>query len=255
VKVGILAGGQGTRLAEETESRPKPMVDIGGRPILWHIMKHFARYGHREFAVALGYKGEMIKRFFVDYMSLEGSMRVSLADGAATAYERDCEDWTVDLIDTGAGTNTGGRVLGLRPWLDGATFMLTYGDGVSNIDLDALVAFHRSHGRLATVSAVRPPSRFGAISFDDSGAVCFTEKPQMGEGWINGGFMVLEPGVFDFLEGDDTSLEGEALERLSAEGQLMAYRHDDFWQCVDTMRDLRFLRSLMETSKAPWVTW
>jgi len=255
MKVAILAGGQGTRLAEETELRPKPMVDIGGRPILWHIMKHFARYGHDDFVVALGYKGEMIKRFFLDYVSLEGNLRVSLANGTVTAYDGEREKWTVELIDTGSLTDTGGRVLRLRPWLDGATFMLTYGDGVANIDLDALVAFHRSHGRLATLSAVRPPSRFGAITFDHAGRVLFTEKPQMGEGWINGGFMVLEPGVFDFLEGDETSFERQALERLSGEGQLMAYRYEDFWQCVDTKRDLQFLRALIESGTAPWVTW
>ena len=255
MKVAVLAGGQGTRLAEETESRPKPMVDIGGRPMLWHIMKHYAGHGHRDFVIALGYKGDMIKRFFLDYLSLEGSMRLSFKDAAATQYDGEREDWVVDLIDTGLDTNTGGRVKRLRPWCDDGTFMLTYGDGVSNIDLEALIAFHRSHGRIATVSAVRPPSRFGAIDFDDTGAVRFTEKPQMGAGWINGGFMVLEPSVFDYIESDETSFEGDTLELLSRDGQLMAYRHEDFWQCMDTMRDVRFLRGAYESGKAPWVTW
>lgn len=255
MKVVILAGGAGTRLSEETESRPKPMVDLGGKPILWHIMKHYARYGFDEFAIALGYKGEAIKRFFLDYVSLEGSMRVSLRDGAVQPHGGVREDWVVDLIDTGLDANTGGRVGQMRPWVGDATFMLTYGDGVSNIDLDALLAFHRAHGRLATVSAVRPPSRFGAIAFDADGAVRFTEKPQMGEGWINGGFMVLEPAILDYIGEDNTSFEGDTLERLSEDGQLMAFRHEDFWHCMDTMRDLRYLRGLMDAGKAPWVTW
>ena len=253
MKVAILAGGQGTRLAEETETRPKPMVEIGDQPILWHIMRHYAAYGFREFVVALGYRGEYIKRFFVDYATLSGSVSVSLDQGAVIRHLGDRVDWTVDLIDTGRETNTGGRVARLRPWLGEETFMLTYGDGVSNIDLQALLSFHRSHGRAVTLSAVRPPSRFGGLDFRPGEPVRFSEKPQMGEGWINGGFMVVEPRALDLVEGDHTSFEFDVLERLSAQGELMGFAHQEFWQCMDTLRDLRFLRALWDSGKAPWL--
>jgi glucose-1-phosphate cytidylyltransferase len=256
VKVAILAGGLGTRLSEETEVRPKPMVEVGGQPIIWHIMKHYERYGLSEFCVALGYKGEMLKRYFLDYNALSGSMTVSLEDGTVRPIDKVPEHWTVHLLDTGNGTNTGGRVGRLAPWLRGETFMLTYGDGVSDVDIHALLQFHQQQGKLATITAVRPPSRFGEMVFSEAdGTVRFTEKPQMGEGWINGGFMVLEPAVLDLVHNDSTSLEGEVLERLSEEGQLVAYRHDSFWQCVDTLRDLRHLRSLWKAGSPPWVTW
>jgi glucose-1-phosphate cytidylyltransferase len=255
MKVAILAGGLGTRLAEETEVRPKPMVEIGGRPILWHIMKHYASFGFNEFLVALGYKGEFIKRFFVDYSTMNGSMTVCLADGSITRLDESRDDWTVHLIDTGQDTNTGGRVGRLAPWLRDETFMLTYGDGVANVDLHALLRFHRGHGKLVTMSAVHPPSRFGGLTFDAAGLAQFTEKPQMGEGWINGGFMVIEPRVLDYIDGDPTSFEADTLERLAEEGELVAYTHEDFWQCMDTLRDVRYLRSMWESGNAPWVTW
>jgi glucose-1-phosphate cytidylyltransferase len=255
MKVVILAGGLGTRLSEETEVRPKPMVEVGGRPILWHIMKHYAAQGFGEFCVALGYKGDVIKRFFVDLATLRGSMTVDLSDGSISRAEEEREDWTVHLVETGQDTNTGGRVGRLRDRLRDETFMLTYGDGVGTVDLRALLAFHREHGRLATVTAVRPPSRFGGLDFREDGAVHFTEKPQMGEGWINGGFMVLEPQVLDLIDGDATSFEADTLERLAAEGELRAFTHEGFWQAMDTLREVRFLRSLWDRGEAPWVTW
>ncbi len=255
MKVAILAGGFGSRLAEETEIKPKPMVEIGGRPILWHIMKHYAHHAFNEFVIALGYKGEEIKRYFLDYNNLSGSMTVNLASGTVELSSRECEDWIVHLMDTGTETHTGGRVKRLEAWLKDATFMVTYGDGVSNINLDDLLKFHRSHGRVATVSAVRPPARFGGLEFDGNAVVSFTEKPQIGEGWINGGFLVFEPGVFDYLEGDESSLEADAMERLAADNQLVAYRHEGFWQCMDTMRDMRLLQSLWHSGNAPWKVW
>jgi glucose-1-phosphate cytidylyltransferase len=255
MRVAILAGGLGTRLAEETEVRPKPMVEIGGRPILWHIMKHYAAAGFSEFLVALGYKGEFIKRFFVEYTTLSGSLTVGLRDGTITRLDAEQDDWTVGLIETGADTNTGGRVRRLKPWLDGERFMLTYGDGVGNIDLKALLRYHEEHGKLATVTAVRPPSRFGGLTFQQDGAVQFTEKPQMGEGWINGGFMVLEPEVLAYIDGDDSSFEADTLERLAAEGQLRAYTHEGFWQAMDTLRDVRFMRAMWDRGTTPWATW
>ena len=255
MKIAILAGGIGSRLAEETEIKPKPMVEIGGRPILWHIMKHYAHNAHNEFFIALGYKGEEIKRYFLDYSNLSGSMTVNLASGKVEASSRECEDWIVHLMDTGTKTHTGGRVKRLERWLRDATFMVTYGDGVSNINLDDLLKFHRSHGRFATVTAVRPPARFGSLSFNGDFVSEFTEKSQIGEGWINGGFLVFEPAVFDYLEGDESSLEADAMERLAADSQLVAYRHEGFWQCMDTMRDMRLLQSLWASGNAPWKVW
>jgi glucose-1-phosphate cytidylyltransferase len=255
MKVVILAGGLGTRLSEETEVRPKPLVEIGGYPIIWHIMKHYVAHGYRDFVVPLGYKGEEIKRYFLDYSRLRSSVTVNLATGQSSFHEEAPEDWNVSLIDTGLKTNTGARVKRLQPWLEGETFMLTYGDGVCNIDLQDLERFHRKHGRLATVTAVRPPARFGGLIFDGDLVSDFTEKPQIGEGWINGGFMVLEPGIFKYLSGDDPSLEADALENLAADRQLAAYKHDQFWQCMDTLRDVRLLESLWQSGGAPWKTW
>lgn len=256
MKVVILAGGLGTRLAEETEVKPKPMVEVGGHPILWHIMKHYAHHGFSEFFVALGYKGEAIKRYFFDYYSLNGSISINLASGEVQIGERECEDWVVHLKNTGQATLTGGRVKRLRPWLEDSTFMVTYGDGVANIDLRALVEFHRSHGRIATVTAVRPPARFGGLLFDgDSMVTQFTEKPQIGEGWINGGYLVFEPAIFDYLEGDQTTLEADALERLAADKQLAAFRHEGFWQCMDTLRDKNLLEGLWRGGQPPWKVW
>jgi glucose-1-phosphate cytidylyltransferase len=255
MKVVILAGGLGTRLAEETEIKPKPMVEIGGRPILWHIMKHYAHYGFKEFFIALGYRGEIVKRFFLDYCSLSGSMTVDLSQRVVNNHENECEDWVVHLKDTGHQTNTGGRVKRLQPWLSDGPFMLTYGDGVSDVDLSKLLQFHREQGRIATVTAVRPPARFGGLIFSGELVTEFTEKPQIGEGWINGGFMIFEPAVFDYLKNDESSLEIDALERLAADKQLAAFRHEAFWQCMDTMREVRLLESLWRTNSAPWKMW
>ena len=255
MKVIILAGGLGTRLTEETEVKPKPMVEVGGRPILWHIMKHYAHYGFKEFFIALGYRGEVIKRYFLDYYSLDGSMTIDLSRGKVETHSKECEDWIVHLMDTGLHTQTGGRIKRLEPWLKDETFLVTYGDGVSDVDLHKLLQFHRSHGRLATVTAVRPPARFGGLIFDGDLVSRFTEKPQIGEGWINGGFLVFEPKVFDYLEGDNSSMEADALERLAGDRQLVAYRHEHFWQCMDTLRDVRLLESLWQSTKPPWKVW
>ena len=255
MKVVILAGGLGTRLSEETEIKPKPMVEIGGRPILWHIMKHYAHYGLKEFYIALGYRGEIIKRYFLDYHYLRGNMTLNLAGGNVETHSRKCEDWIVHLIDTGTETSTGGRVKRLEPWLKDSTFMATYGDGVSNLNIQDLLRFHRAHGKIATVTAVRPPSRFGGLIFNGDLVAEFTEKPQIGEGWINGGFLVFEPAVFDYLSGDESSLEADALEQLAIDKQLVAYRHEAFWQCMDTMRDMRLLQSLWQSGNAPWKVW
>jgi glucose-1-phosphate cytidylyltransferase len=255
MKTVILAGGLGTRLAEETGVKPKPMVEIGGRPVLWHIMKHYSASGFNEFVVALGYKGEMIKRYFLDYYPLYGDLTVDLASGTVAADNDECEPWVVHLADTGAGSMTGGRVLRLAKVLGDEPFMLTYGDGVSNVDLNRLLEFHRSHGKLATVTAVRPPSRFGGLVFEGEGIAEFTEKPQIGEGWINGGFMVFEPRVFEYLKDDSTVLERDVLEALAGQGQLMAYRHEGFWQCMDTIREVQMLQSLWQEGSAEWKTW
>ena len=251
----ILAGGLGSRLAEETEVKPKPMVEIGGRPLLWHIMQHYAHYGVREFFLTLGYKSEIIKRFFLDYQLMSRSLTIDLANGNIDMHESGCEDWKVHLIDTGIETNTGGRVRRLEAWLKDETFMLTYGDGVSDVNIPELLSFHRAHGRIATVTAVRPPARFGGLIFEDDLVTTFVEKPQIGEGWINGGFMVFEPEIFDYFKSDDDSLEADALERLATDRQLAAYRHDRFWQCMDTLRDKRLLESLWEQNRAPWKVW
>jgi glucose-1-phosphate cytidylyltransferase len=253
--VVILAGGMGTRLSEETELKPKPMIEIGGRPILWHIMKSYAYYGFKEFAPALGYKGNLVKRYFLDYALIESDFSVQLTSGDVMRRQACKDDWTVHLVDTGLQTMTGGRLKRLATLIGGSTFMLTYGDGVSNVPIDKLVRFHRSHGKLATVTAVRPPARYGGLVFDGDRVAEFTEKPQTGEGWVNGGFFVLEPGVLDYIAGDETSFEREPLARLAAEGQLMVFRHDDFWQSMDTLRDLRLLESLWNSGKAPWKVW
>ena len=255
MKTVILAGGMGTRLSEETEVRPKPMVEIGGRPILWHIMKIFAAFGHREFLVALGYKGEVIKSYFLNYYYLQNSITVNLGSGQVDVHDGPPDDWTIHLVDTGPRTDTGGRIRRLKEWLGNETFMLTYGDGVARIDVGELLAFHRRHGRLATITAVRPPGRFGGLSLEDDLVTRFVEKPQLGEGWINGGFFVLEPEILDMIEGDDTSFEREPLERLARDEQLVAYRLESFWQCMDTLRDVRFLNAVWESGEAPWKVW
>lgn len=255
MNVVILAGGLGTRIGEETEIRPKPMVEIGGRPILWHILKHFSHYDLNDFFIALGYKAEYIKRYFLDYSRLSVDLRVRTASNHIEPIGQACEDWLVQLIDTGLSTSTGGRVKRMADQLRGETFMVTYGDGVSNVDIPTLLAFHRQHRKIATVTAVRPPARFGGLKFDGDMVSEFTEKPQAGEGWINGGYLVLEPAIFDFLEDDSTSLEVQTLERLAAIGQLAAYRHEGFWQCMDTLRDKRILEDLWQRGNPPWKVW
>lgn len=255
MKVAILAGGFGTRIAEETDARPKPMVEIGGRPVLWHIMMYYSQFGFTDFVIALGYKGEVIKRYMAEYASLHSNLTVKVRTGEVVKTENHTPDWTVALVDTGQRTLTGGRIKRLLPYLDGGTFMLTWGDGVSNVPLDRLLAFHRSHGKLATLTAVRPPARFGHLDLSGPQIVNFSEKPQTKEGWINGAFFVLEPGVMDYIAGDETIFEREPMERLARDGELMAYRHEDFWQCMDTLRDKRLLEQLWDSGQAPWKVW
>lgn len=255
MKVVILAGGLGTRIAEETEVRPKPMVEIGGHPILWHIMKHLAYHGLREFVVALGYKGEFIKRYFLDFFETQGSLTIDGASGSVQQQRGAREAWTVHLVETGISANTGGRLLRLKNVLGQEPFMVTYGDGLSDVDPNAVIALHRQERRMATVTAVRPPARYGGLYFDGNLVERFTEKPQAGEGWINGGYLVFQPEVLDRISGNDTSLESEILEQLAKERQLAAYRHAGFWQCMDTLRDKRFLESLWDSNQAPWCQW
>jgi glucose-1-phosphate cytidylyltransferase len=254
MKVVILAGGLGTRLSEETELKPKPMVEVGGRPILWHIMKLYAHAGFNEFVVALGHQGSVVKRYFAEYANLNGNLHVNLGSGIVESEYGPPEDWMLDLVDTGLGTNTGGRVRRLHKFLN-ETFLLTYGDGVSDVDIAAVLDFHRSHGKLATMTAVRPPARFGHLTIVGDSVTEFSEKPQIGEGWINGGFFVLEPEVLDYIDGDHINLAHEPLEKLAKEGQLMAYQHGGFWQCMDTIRDKEFLNEMWVDGAAPWKVW
>ncbi|MEM1389950.1 MAG: glucose-1-phosphate cytidylyltransferase [Pseudomonadota bacterium] len=256
MKVGILAGGKGTRLAEETSVRPKPMVEIGGRPILWHIMMQYSNFGYHDFAIALGYKGDYIKKYFADYCSLSGSLTISVGGNAPIIrHESEHAPWNVDLIETGDETLTGGRIKRLKPHMGDGTFMLTWGDGVSDIDLDDLIRFHKEHGKLATVTAVRPPARYGHMKFDGDQVTAFEEKPQTAEGWINGAFFVLEPEVFDYIEDDMVMFEHAPLENLARDGQLMAYRHTGFWAAMDTLRDKHNLESLWNSGARPWASW
>jgi glucose-1-phosphate cytidylyltransferase len=255
MKVAILAGGVGSRLAEETEIKPKPMVEIGGRPILWHIMMHYAYHGFKEFVIALGYKGEVIKKYMIDYANLSSNLSVDLSTGKVDIQGGARPDWRVQLVDTGIPTLTGGRIKRLEPFLADGTFMLTWGDGVSDVNLKELLKFHRAHGKLATMTAVRPPARFGHLVFEGDRVAEFLEKPQAMEGWINGAFFVLEPGVFKYIDGDETQWEREPMERLAADGQLMAYRHSSFWQCMDTLRDRKLLEDLWQKGGAPWKVW
>lgn len=260
MKTVILAGGLGTRLSEETVVKPKPMVEVGGMPILWHIMKTYSSYGHNEFMVALGYKGGFIKDFFINYKTYRSDVILDLKSGNVTLEDSrtEIEDWRIHLCETGKESMTGGRLLRLKPYFDkDETFMLTYGDGVSDIDIDKLIDFHQKHGKIATLTAVRPPARFGAIITDETGKIKeFKEKPQIGEGWINGGYFVFNAKIFDYLQqGDATILEQDPLEKLTADGELMAYRHDGYWQCMDTIRDKDVLNDLWNKGKATWKKW
>lgn len=255
IPVVILCGGMGTRLAEQTEIRPKPLVEIGGRPILWHIMKHYSHYGFNEFVLALGYKGEQIKRYFLDFYALNRDFTVSLEDGQVRMLNDGyVEPWRVHLVDTGQTTMTGGRLKQLEGLVGSGTFMMTYGDGVSDVELDKLLEFHRSHSGLVTLAAVRPPARFGALEFDGQRIRRFKEKSVVSEGWINGGFFVMQPESLGYID-EDVMWEHAPMERLAEEGQLFAYQHPGFWQCMDTLRDAKYLESLWETGDAPWKTW
>jgi glucose-1-phosphate cytidylyltransferase len=254
MKVVILCGGLGTRLAEETSIKPKPMVEIGGRPILWHIMKIYEKYNFTDFVLALGYKGECIKDFFLNYHSRQSDLYIDLSSGSVSFSNPKTEDWKVALINTGEKTMTGGRLLRLQNFLkDEDTFMLTYGDGVANIDISELLRFHKSHGKIATISAVKPSARFGGLKIDESIVTNFKEKPQSGEGYINGGFFVFNKDIFNFIKGDDEMLEHDPLEKLVELNQLMAFKHEGYWQCMDTIRDKESLQALWDTNSAYWL--
>jgi len=255
MKVAILAGGFGTRLAEETESKPKPMVEIGNRPILWHIMMHFYHYGLDDFIIGLGYKGDAIKRYMLDYSSLNANLKINFKTGNIKSYGGYIPEWKVELVDTGIKTLTGGRIKRLQSLLGNSTFILAWGDGLSDINMNDLIAFHQSHGKIASLVAVRPPARFGHIEMNGNRVSEFSEKPQTKEGWINGGYFVLEPSVFDYIEDDETQWEKEPLHNLAKDGQLMAYYHESFWQCMDSLRDKNMLNSLWNSGNAPWATW
>ena len=256
MKVVILAGGLGTRLREETEFRPKPMVEIGGRPILWHIMKLYAGYGHTDFVVCLGYKGDVIRTYFATYEVRNCDVTIELGSGRMEVHDAHSEaGWRVTLAETGEKTMTGGRVKRIARFVRDQTFLATYGDGVADVDLEALLAYHRACGKLATVTAVRPSSRFGELALEKGLATGFHEKPQVQEGWINGGFFVLEPQVLDMIEGDQEMLEQGLLVRLTAQRQLAVYCHDGFWQCMDTYREAELLNELWRRGQAPWASW
>jgi len=252
MKVVILAGGLGTRLSEYTESIPKPMVSIGGKPILWHIMNTYARFDHKDFYIALGFKAEVIKEYFLNYRTLNSDFTVDLSSGHLTSHHQDAVDWRVTLVDTGLNSMTGGRVKRMKDFIGNERFLLTYGDGVADIDIDALVRFHKSHGKMVTVSAVHPGARFGELDIQDHVVTSFKEKPQITQGWINGGYFVVEASFFDLIEGDETVLEKGPLEQAAQMGELMSYQHEGFWQCMDTKRDRDALEELWQSDRAPW---
>lgn len=256
VKVVILAGGYGTRISEESATRPKPMIEIGERPILWHIMKTYSAHGFDEFVICCGYKGYMLKEYFSNYFLHNCDVTFDMRGGDMTVHQKAVEPWRVTLVDTGAGTQTGGRVARIRDYVGDETFLLTYGDGVADVDITALVAFHRGHGHTGTVTAVQPAGRFGSLGLGEDGAVReFAEKPAGDGAWVSGGYFVLEPAMFDYLGGDDSVLEREPLERLAGDGQLQAYRHRGFWQPMDTLRDRKLLEELWASGQAPWKVW
>ena len=253
MKVVILAGGLGTRLSEYTESMPKPMVSVGGKPILWHIMKSYAKFGHTDFNIALGYKAEMIKEYFVNYKSLNSDFTIDLGTGNLTSHQSDDVDWKVTLVQTGLNSMTGGRIKRMKPFINNEPFLLTYGDGVSNINIESLINFHKSHGKMVTVSAVHPGARFGELDLKDDKVKTFKEKPQTTQGWINGGYFVIQPEFLDLIDGDSSILEQEPLERVAELGELMAYRHHGFWQCMDTKRDRDSLEEMWRLGNPPWI--
>jgi glucose-1-phosphate cytidylyltransferase len=256
MKAVILAGGFGSRLSEETVLRPKPMIEIGGKPILWHIMNIFAAHGIQEFVIALGYKGECIKEYFLNFYAFNNNISIDLAAGRTTIHDGNQPKWKIQLVDTGLYTQTGGRLKRLQSWLDSEeSFMFTYGDGVADLDIKALLQFHQAHGKLATVTTVRSPARFGRIAFDKDQVTDFYEKPEASEGWINGGFFVLHPRVIDYVEDDSTVWERDPIERLARDGQLMGFRHAGFWSCMDTLKEKNFLEELWNSGKAPWQIW
>ncbi|HMB96341.1 MAG TPA: glucose-1-phosphate cytidylyltransferase [Tepidisphaeraceae bacterium] len=253
MKVVILAGGMGTRFPEETDVKPKPMVEIGGKPILWHIMQHYSGYGFNEFVICLGYRGESVKRFMMEFAKLNSNMTVKLRSGDIMRHGEGAQcHWTVDLVDTGVNTETGGRIKRVREYIGNAPFMMTYGDGVCDVNLTELLAFHKKQGKLATLTAVHPPARFGHMHIDGELITKFSEKSQVEAGWINGGFFVLEPKIFDYIDGDETWFERDVLDKLASEKQLTAFKHGNFWQCMDTLRDKRLLEELWDSGKAPW---
>ncbi|MBF0380665.1 MAG: glucose-1-phosphate cytidylyltransferase [Magnetococcales bacterium] len=253
MKTVILCGGLGTRLSEETHLKPKPMVEIGDRPMLWHIMKIYEKFGFNEFVLALGYKGEVIKDFFINYHSRTSEVTVHLSSGAVDYANSTAEDWHVSMVDTGLKSMTGGRLRRLAPYLGKNRFMMTYGDGLSSVDINSLIQFHKSHGKTATVTAVRPMARFGGLVLDGNKIADFKEKPQTGEGWINGGFFVFEPSIFNYLHSDSDILEGEAFTNLVNDGELMAYKHPGFWHCMDTVRERNNLEVMWKSGKPQWV--
>jgi glucose-1-phosphate cytidylyltransferase len=257
MKAIILAGGKGSRLSEETVLRPKPMVEIGGKPILSHIMNIFGAHGIDEFIVALGYRGECIKQYFLSFYPLNNDISIDLASGETTIHKNGFHPkWKIHLVDTGLDTQTGGRLKRLRDWLlPDETFLFTYGDGVADLNVRALIKFHESHGKLATVTTVRSPARFGRISFDGDRVTRFYEKPEVGEGWINGGFFVLKTPVLDYIDGDGTIWEHEPVERLAYDRQLAGYRHHGFWSCMDTLKEKNILEQLWASGEAPWKIW
>ena len=252
MKVIILAGGFGTRLSEYTDVVPKPMVKVGGRPILWHIMRTYAHFNHKDFYIALGYKSEVVKEYFLHYRSLNSDFTVDLSSGAITPHQQGDVDWRVTLVDTGDQSMTGGRVKRMQSFIGNETALLTYGDGVSDVDLDTLLEFHKSHGKMVTVTAVHPGARFGELKIENDRVTSFQEKPQLGQGWINGGYFVIEPEFFDLIEGDSTMLEREPLEKAAEMGELVAYRHGGFWQSMDTKRDHELLETMWEKDQAAW---
>ena len=255
MKAVILAGGLGTRISEESHLRPKPMIEIGGRPILWHLMKVFSEHGFNDFIICLGYKGYMIKEYFANYFLHMSDVTFDMRTNQLEVHEKHAEPWRVTLVDTGNETQTGGRLKRVRRYLDNETFFFTYGDGVADIDIGAELAFHRGKGALATMCAVQPPGRFGAIDIEDHRITRFEEKPVGDGSWINGGYFVLEPGIFDYIDGDDTIWERTPLERLAKDGQLSAYPHRGFWQPMDTLRDKIKLEELWHSGHAPWKAW